>query len=208
MRHFSRFLLITVSLLAGCSRRPNPTEALAAIRAFSTGLDTVQVEGRVWEDGPPWFSCAEVISKLNGRADTAAVRDPVGNWKFLVLSGWVVLRDSAKGILADPGWCTAKLTDMGVRRATAWSELSGPESPTGTPRRGWSMPLGQRRLAVVGKARAVGTDAAAVDYIVTIAPNVNGIATGAARDTARYVADLQRANGEWRVTRSHPAALR
>src|SRR5205085_9426816 len=81
-------LLLLLTLLAACDRRPSGSEALSAIRASSGALDTAPVEGRGWQDGPPWFSCAEVISKLGGRADRAAVHDQVGNWKSLVVAGW------------------------------------------------------------------------------------------------------------------------
>ena len=130
-----RVLLMAAILVAGCTRRPSRSEALAAIEKSSIGRDTMQVQGRVWQDGPPWFSCAEVITKFNGRADRATVRDQVGNWKSLVLAGWIVLRDSSKGVLADPGWCTARLTDEGMRRAAGWTPVEGPAFPTGAARR-------------------------------------------------------------------------
>ena len=55
---------------------------------MSPGSDTATVFERVWRDGPPWFSCVEVIAKFTTPLDSAVVRDQVGNWKPLVLAGW------------------------------------------------------------------------------------------------------------------------
>jgi hypothetical protein len=194
-----------VAILAGCNRGPSRAEALQAIRGATPALDTTLVYSRVWQDGPPWFSCAEVLAKVGTTTDSVAVRGPVGNWKSLVLAGWVVLRDSAKGPLADPGWCTLKLTDEGTRRAAAWSVAPGPPFPTGAARRGWIVPVGQRRIAVVGTPKRAGPDSARAEFIVTVAPNVNGIGTGAAGDTARYEAELFRDDGRWRLVGTRPA---
>jgi hypothetical protein len=203
-----RALPMLVALLAGCNRGPSRAEALQAIRGSSPALDTTLVYGRVWQDGPPWFSCAEVLAKAGTNTDSAAVRGPVGNWKWLIVAGWVVLRDSSKGPVADPGWCTMKLTDEGARRAATWTPAPGPLFPTGTPRRGWMVPVGQRRIDLVGTPRRAGRDSAAAEFIVTIAPNENGIGTGAARDTARYVAELLRDDDHWRIVETRPAMPR
>jgi hypothetical protein len=202
-----RALLMLILVLAGCNRAPSKAETLAALRASNPALDTIVVNGRVWQDGPPWFSCAEVISKFDGRADRATVRDEVGNWKSLVVSGLAVLRDSAKGTVADPGWCTVKLTDEGARRAATWAAGTAGPFPTGSPRRGWTMPVGRRRV-VVEKAHAEGRDSATAQYLVTVQPNDNGIATGAARDTSHYVATLRRIDGGWQVAGTRAAAMR
>jgi hypothetical protein len=194
-----------VALLAGCNRGPSRAEALEAIRGATPALDTSLVFGRVWQDGPPWFSCAEVLAKVGTTRDSAAVRGPVGNWKWLILAGWVVLHDSTQGPVADPGWCTLKLTEEGTRRAAAWTAAAGPLFPTGAPRRGWVVPVGHRRVALVGAPKRTGADSAAADFIVTVAPNENGIGTGAARDTARYVAELLRDGGRWRLAATRPA---
>jgi hypothetical protein len=201
-----RTLRMVTVLLVACNRAPSRAETLAALRASNPALDTIVVNGRVWQDGPPWFSCAEVISKFDGRADTATVEDQVGNWKSLVVSGVVVLRDSAKGPVADPGWCVAKLTDEGARRAATWAPGTSGAFPTGAPRRGWTMPLGRRRV-IVEKASAVGRDSATAQYLVTLQPNGNGVVTGAARDTSRYEASLRRTDAGWKVagTRAAPA---
>jgi hypothetical protein len=203
-----RALLMVVAVLAGCNRGPSRAEALEAIRGATPALDTTLVHSRVWQDGPPWFSCAEVLAKLGTNADSAAVRGPVGNWKSLILAGWVVLRDSTKGDVADPGWCTLKLTDEGSRRVAAWAAAPGPLFPTGAPRRGWIVPVGRRRIAVVGAPRRAGRDSARADFIVTVAPNENGIGTGAAADTGRYVAELVRGDGQWRLVATQPALVR
>jgi hypothetical protein len=203
-----RALIMLVALLAGCNRAPSRADTIEAIRRSSPALDTTQVYHRIWQDGPPWFSCAEVLAKVGTNADSAVVRGPVGNWKSLVVTGWVVLKDSSKGPVSDPGWCTMKLTDEGARRAFAWTPAPGPLFPTGAPRRGWIVPVGQRQIALVGSPRPTGRDSAAAEFIVTIRPNENGFGTGAARDTTRYVAALRRSDDRWRVVETRPSSQR
>ena len=110
-RHVALSLIVAVVAcsVSACNRAPNREEALAALRANAPGLDTTIVHVRVWQDGPAWFACSEVIAKFTSPVDASAVRDDVGNWKPLVVSGWLVLRDSSAGVVSDPGWCTAKL---------------------------------------------------------------------------------------------------
>ena len=73
--HFDRRLLITFLLLslAACARGPSREEALRAIRAAQPALEQTDLIGRVWQDGPPWFSCADVIAKFTTAIDSAAV---------------------------------------------------------------------------------------------------------------------------------------
>lgn len=203
-----RSLLFLVVCLAACHRGPSREEALAAIRTAQPALDTAVVYGRVWQDGPPWFSCAEVTAKLGTSRDSLAVRDEVGNWKTLLAAGWIALRDSSKGVVADPGWCTARLTAAGEANAARWTPVQGPEFPTGSPRRGWWMLVGRRRIEVAGAPRTTDTDAATAEFLVRVATNADGVATGADRDTARYVAELRKVDGTWRMTGSRPLAGR
>jgi hypothetical protein len=189
-------------VLAGCRGAPSRHEALEALRAARPGLDTVTVFARVWEDGPPWFSCAEVISKIGSRADARVVYDQVGNWRPLVVAGWLVLRDTARGVVVDPGWCAGKLANEGARRSGGWVPVAGDSFPTGDARRGWSVPVGRPRLAVVSAPKVIGLDSATVEYVSTVDANTNGAAIGANRDTARAVALLTRLDGRWRVASS------
>ena len=53
--------------------------------------------------------------------------------------------------------------------------------------------------------RRVGGDTARAEFIVTVAPNENGIGTGAAADTGRYQAELVRSDGRWRLVGTRPA---
>lgn len=168
------------------------------------GVDTTVVSAQVWQDGPPWFSCAEVLSKLGGRADAAAVRDQVGAWRPLVLAGWIVLRDTAQGPVSEPGWCVAKLTQEAARHAQGWRPLEGDSFPTGSRRRGWTVPLGTRRLAVSATPRGAGRDTATVDYVSTIKVNANGAALRADTDTFHAVALLRRIDGRWRLLSARP----
>lgn len=170
-----------------------------ALRASAPGIDTTTVFARVWQDGPPWFSCAEVIAKFASRTDSASVRDQVGNWKPLVLAGWLVLRDTSSGIVSDPGWCVGKLNDPPARLTGGWIPIVADSFPTRGLRRGWRVPVGVRRLAVVAQPKISGVDSATVDYVATVAPNVNGIAIGADRDSTFAVAELHRRNGRWWV---------
>ena len=159
---------------------------------------------RVWQDGPPWFSCAEVISKLDGRADAAVVRDQVGNWRQLVLSGWLVLRDTAHGVVSEPGWCAAKLTDEGALEHQAWSRVERDSFPTGDARRGWTVPIGHQRITVSERPTLVGLDTARAEYTVRVGVNVNGAALRADRDSVRRSALLVRSDTGWRVIRIVP----
>jgi hypothetical protein len=209
MRIAPRLLLAAaVALVTSCSRGPSRDEALAAIRAAQPAIEQTDVIGRVWQDGPPWFSCAEVIAKFTTNADSAAVRDAVGNWKPLVVAGWIVLRDSASGPVADPGWCTANPTPSGAQAIAAWPAAPGPTFPTGQARRGWSMMVGRKRLVMTGSPRVTGDAEASAAYLVTIAPNATGTAVGADQDTARFVADLRKDGGKWRMVSSRPASTR
>jgi hypothetical protein len=193
-------LIVTTMLwLAACRPAPSSTEALAALRRSNPALDTSTVRARVWQDGPPWFSCAEVIAKLRSAADSAAVRDQVGNWRSLLLAEWIVLRDTAKGEVSDPGWCAVHLTDEPGRRSQGWIPIASDSFPTGDARRGWSVPVGRQRLSLEDAPRALARDTARVDYLVTVAPNANGKAIGAEHDTLRYTARLVQENEAWRV---------
>ena len=154
---------------------------------------------RVWADGPPWFSCAEVLSKVRTHADSAIIRRPLANWRPLVLSNWVTLRDTAKGPVTDPGWCRVTLRDPGSRAAGGWSPVEGDLLPSGDRRKGWDVTAGSPRLVVRSSAKRLGTDSATVEYLLTVVPNPNGIALGADQDTTRRRALLVRADGEWRA---------
>jgi hypothetical protein len=194
-----RLLLAAGVLLSACNPAPSRSEALEAIEAASPGSDTTTVFARVWQDGPPWFSCAEVIAKFTSPLDSAAVRDQVGNWKPLVLAGWLVLRDTSKGVVSDPGWCVGKLSDPTARRAGGWIPILGDSFPTRTLRRGWRVPVGTRRFAILGAPKASRRDSATADYVVTVAPNANGVAVGADRDSVFAEARLIRRDGRWRL---------
>lgn len=194
-------LLATVAFaaLTGCRAAPSRAEALEALRAARPGVDTATAFARVWEDGPPWFSCAEVLAKIASKVDAPVVADQVGNWRPLVVAGWLVLRDTAHGRVSEPGWCRAKLTDENARRAGGWVPIAVDSFPTGDRRHGWHVPIGRTRLSVPSSPRSTGHDSATVNYVATIAPNVNGVALGADRDTAHAVAVLTRVDGRWRV---------
>lgn len=187
--------------LTSCGRGPTRDEALAAIRAARPGLDTATVYARVWQDGPPWFSCAEVTVKLRTGADSAVVRDQVGNWAALARSGWVVLKDSASGIVADPGWCTLRPTPAGMPNIARWRPAPGPPFPTGHARRGWTMIVGRQRL-LVPKGASSGADSATAEYALTVAPNPDGVGVGADRDTAWFIAELRKVQGKWQMSSS------
>jgi hypothetical protein len=127
------------------------------------------------------------------------VRDQVGNWKPLVMAGWLVVRDTAHGVVSEPGWCVAKLGDEAARLAQGWTVKRGAAFPAGEARRGWTVPVGRRRFAVVASPKALGGDSASVEYVATVAANANGTALGANRDTTRSVARLRHVDGRWRV---------
>lgn len=203
-------LLASTIVLTGCNSAPSRSEALQALREANPGLDTTTSYARVWQDGPPWFSCAEVIAKIASGADSAVVRTQVGNWRPLVLAGWLVLRDTARGVVSDPGWCAGKLSDEPARRAGGWVPIVGDSFPTGRLRRGWRIPVGKNTLVVVVSPQSTARDVAMVDYVATVAPNENGVAIGANRDSAHSVAVLQRVDGRWHVassTRRTPAGV-
>ena len=204
VRHVARSLIIAVILcsVTACNRAPNREEALAALRANASGLDTTIVHVRVWQDGPPWFSCSEVIAKFTSPVDASVVRDEVGNWKPLVVSGWMVLRDSAAGVVSDPGWCTAKLAGASAAAAVAWVPIVGDSFPTGGRRRGWRVPVGTRKLAVVASPTSSVRDIATAEYVTTIASNANGAAMGADRDSIFGTAFMRRVDGRWLVERT------
>lgn len=193
-------LLLALALLGACSRGPSRDEALAAIRAAQPGVEGATVTGRVWQDGPPWFSCAEVSAKIRSGVDSAVVRGQLGNWRDLAGAGWMTLRDTAAGAVVDPGWCALRPTAAGAPAVARWAPTPGPEFPTGQARRGWTMPVGSRAIAVDRAPERAGDDAAVAEYLVVIRPNDDGRAVGAARDTTRYLADLRRVGGRWRVT--------
>jgi hypothetical protein len=195
-------VLLAISILAtfaACSGAPSRSEALAAIRAASPGVDTTTAFARVWQDGPAWFSCAEVLAKIGSRSDAQVVYDQVGNWRPLVVSGWLVLRDTAHGIVSDPGWCAGKLEDEEARRAGGWVPIVGDSFPTGDARRGWRVPIGRPQFAVTSSPARIGTDSATVEYVETIQTNANGAAMAADRDSAFSEALLRRVEGRWRV---------
>jgi hypothetical protein len=198
-RRLSFAVLLSTFAMTACHPGPSRAEALEALRATAPGIDTTPVFARVWQDGPPWFSCAEVIAKFTSPVDSAAVRDQVGNWKPLVVAGWLVLRDTSKGVVSDPGWCTGKLENERVRLAGGWIPIVGDSFPTHALRRGWRVPVGTRHLAVRDVAKVVRSGEATVDYVATIAPNTNGVAVGADRDTTYGVAELRERDGRWEV---------
>jgi hypothetical protein len=200
-------VLLAISILAtlgGCRGAPSKAEALDAIRAAAPGRDTTTAFARVWQDGPAWFSCAEVLSKIGSRIDARVVYDQVGNWRPLVVAGWLVLRDTAHGVVSDPGWCAGKLADEPARRAGGWVPIFGDSFPTGDARRGWRVPIGRPRFTVTSTPTRVGTDSATVEYVETIQTNANGAAMAADRDSAYAVALLRRVEGRWRVASTSP----
>lgn len=190
-------LLVAGALATACRPAPSRDEALAALRAASPGIDTTTVYEQVWRDGPPWFSCAEVIAKFTSTDDSAAVRDRVGNWRPLVLAGWLVLHDSTRGVLSDPGWCVGRLADSAARAAGGWTQVLGDSFPVIGRRHGWRVPVGTRRLAIVGTPMAAGKDRATAAYVATIAANANGVAVGADRESTFAVAEFQKRDGRW-----------
>jgi hypothetical protein len=169
------------------------------LRLAAPGLDSASITRRVWADGPPWFSCAEVIAKVRTNTDSAAVRGQLANWRPLVLAKWVTLRDTTKGPVTDPGWCRATLRDSAVRISNGWMPITGSALPSGDARIGWDVPAGTRRLVVREAAKRVGTDSATVDYLLAVQPNANGVGLGSDQDTIRHRAVLVKASGEWRA---------
>ena len=194
-----RHTAVSLLLIAGCHRAPSRDAALSALTRSPLSHDTATVFRRVWEDGPPWFSCAEVIAKFDGHADTAVVRDQVGNWRPLVLAGWLVLRDTSAGVVSDPGWCAARLTDLARLNARGWIPIERDTFPTGRRRRGWTIPVGHQQIRVEARPSLVGTDTASAKFIVSVAVNVNGAAMRADRDSVQREATLVRTDQGWRV---------
>lgn len=191
--------------LGACSKAPSRAETLVALERSPLSHDTATVYRRVWADGPPWFSCAEVIAKFDGHADTAAVRDQVGNWRPLVVAGWLVLRDTSFGVVSEPGWCSAHLTDQARSQMRGWIAVERDTFPTGRRRRGWTVPIGHQRITVAGRPVLHAGDTASVAYALSVAVNGNGAAMKANLDTLKRVATLVRRDDGWHVTEVHDA---
>ena len=192
-------ILLTPLLIAACRRAPNRDESLQAIRAVMPDVESTTVMRRVWADGPPWFSCAEVIAKFRSRDDSRFVRNQVGNWRALLLANWVALRDSAARDVVEPGWCVAYLRDEPARLRDGWVRVHGDSQPMGHFRRGWSVNAGRHKLDVAEKPILVGKDSALAEYLITVVPNASGVALDAAKDTSRHRALLRKEEGRWRV---------
>ena len=186
-------------VVAGCRGAPSRHEALQALERSPLSHDTATIYRRVWKDGPPWFSCAEVIAKFDGHADTAVVRDQVGNWRPLVVAGWLVLRDTSAGVVSDPGWCAAHLTDGGRLTSRGWIEVERDSFPTGHRRRGWTVPIGHQHLTVNERPVLVGRDSARVEYVESVAANPDGKAMNADRDSVYRQGLLVKSDQGWRV---------
>ena len=191
----------SVLTLAACRGAPSRRAAQRALERSPLSHDTTTIYRRVWKDGPPWFSCAEVIAKFDGHADTAAVRDQVGNWRPLVVSAWVILRDTSAGVVSDPGWCAAHLTDQGKLNAHGWIEVERDSFPTGDRRRGWTVPVGHQHLTVTERPALVGTDTASVQYVESVTTNLSGAAMAADQDSTYREALLVKSDDGWRVIR-------
>jgi len=196
-------LLLSLLLISACNGTPDQEAALQILRRTNPALDTTTAIATVWKDGPPWFSCAEVIAKFRASADSAVVRKKVGNWRALVLADWVTLRDTAAGQVVEPGWCAATLRDSTARLAGGWRPISGDSVPSGSRRRGWRVPTGHSRLVVNEPPRKVGHDSVIVDYLLTVAPNENGVALQADKDSIQRRALFLREEGKWVVASWH-----
>lgn len=194
--------------LAACRRPPSRRAALEALERSPLSHDTATIYRRVWKDGPPWFSCAEVIAKFDGHADRAVVRDQVGNWRPLVVSGWAILRDTSAGAVSDPGWCVASLTEQGRQGASDWIEVQRDSFPTGHARRGWTVAVGHQHLTVTERPILVGKDTAEVTYVESVATNRNGAAMGSNRDSLYRAALLVKSDAGWRVIHVRDARSR
>lgn len=203
-----RLVLPFLAFLVACSPKPSREEALAAIQAAYPAVDTTTVFSTVWRDGPPWFSCAEVMAKLRRRSDEATVRDTLGNWLPLSRSGWAVPRDTAAGEVTEPGWCVLAIADSAAGRVATWYRLVGDSVPSGGRRRGWRFVAGQRRIILLDRPDAAGRDSAIVDFGITVQANEHGRAAGADRDTTRLRALLHRDDDRWRMIGIVPAASR
>jgi hypothetical protein len=191
--------LLVGSAVTACDSTPSRSEALLALRAAAPTLDSAPVSIRVWQDGPPWFSCAEVLAKLGTPADAGAVHDEVGDWRPLIASGWLVVHDSSYRAVADPGWCVARIAEDTAKRAQGWVPFAGDSFPTGSARRGWTVPVGRRRLIVTASPKRTGADSVTVEYAGVVLPNANGVAMRVDRDSARAKALLRRVDGKWQV---------
>ena len=51
----------------------------------------------------------------------------------------------------------------------------------------------------MGAPKAAGTDQATADYVVTIAPNANGVAVGADRESTFAVAQFRKTDRRWQL---------
>lgn len=193
-------------LLCACQRAPSREAALTALSRSPLTHDTATVFRRVWEDGPPWFSCAEVIAKFDGHADKAAVHDQVGNWRPLVVAGWLVLRDTSAGVVSEPGWCAAQMTDLARLNSRGWIAIERGTFPTGRARRGWTVAVGRPHLSVDARPTLTGKDTASAKFVVSVAVNVNGAALQAERDSVHREATLVRTDEGWRVIRVRDAS--
>ena len=196
---------VSIVILTGCGAAPSRQEALQAYRAFAPGVDSSAVVVRVWADGPPWFSCAEVAAKLRSSHDRASVAEALRPWRPLVLTGIASLRDTAAGPVVEPGWCVATLRDSTARLASGWRHVTGDSLPNGARRRGWDVPAGTRVVGIAGGPRHTGADSATVRYRFTTAANSNGIVVGAERDSVVRLGLLIKADGLWRVVRMEGA---
>jgi hypothetical protein len=190
---------LVASAITACDSTPSRSEALHALRDAAPTLDSAPVSIRVWQDGPPWFSCAEVLAKLGSPADAGAVHDEVGDWRPLIASGLLVVRDSSYRAVADPGWCVARIAEDSAKLAPGWVPFAGDSFPTGSARRGWTVPVGRRRLVVTASPKRVGADSVTVEYAGVVQPNANGVAMRVDRDSARANALLRRIDGKWQV---------
>jgi hypothetical protein len=122
---------LALASFVACKPAPSREQALAAMRRANPRLDSGLVSVRVWKDGPPWFSCNEVIAKLGSPVDAAVVRDQMAKWKPLVRASWLVLRDTSAGEVVEPGWCEAHLSAAGLSSAREWQPIVGDRFATG-----------------------------------------------------------------------------
>lgn len=179
---------------------------MAGLRAAYPAIDTTTVVARVWRDGPPWFSCAEVRAKLRRQVDEPAVRDTLGNWAPLVRSGWAAMRDTAAGPVTDPGWCVLAIADSASSRVATWQRVLGDSLPSGGRRRGWIFVAGRRQLVVLERPQRAGRDSATVEFGIVVVANEHGQAAGADRDTIRLRGLLSRGGDAWRLVSVRPSS--
>ena len=102
--------------------------------------------------------------------------------------------------MSEPGGGPGMRAAASARLAGGWIPIVGDSFPTHALRRGWRVPVGTVRLAVTEVPKAVRSGEATVEYVATIAPNANGVAAGADRDTTFGVAELRERDGRWTVT--------